>query len=225
MNPDLIHPVPVHPDRSFTSGLRRVRSVLNQLRQNDLQQLRQSSIESVHGPAWGIMESSNWTRALGHGSTWHGRIEHCSARASGHSCASLTCVGGGYAVTARVSKVRAWTGVHARAGGRCQLTLLTRVRLAALRRWVFGLTGQAGSCMYMAPEVYRKLPYNEKVKLLTWLDSCKEVVVCFCYHRSILLIPSERQDAACPVEFNSRSHVHFAVAMRQPRMHMPMPLL
>ncbi|KAG2490641.1 hypothetical protein HYH03_011032 [Edaphochlamys debaryana] len=28
--------------------------------------------------------------------------------------------------------------------------------------WVYGLTGRAGSYMYMPPEVYRNLPYNEK---------------------------------------------------------------
>ena len=67
------------PTGSFTSGLRRVHSVLSQFRQSELKQLRQSSLE-----------------------------------------------------------------------------------------WVFGLTGRAGSCMYMAPEVFRKLPYNEKADVFSF---------------------------------------------------------
>ncbi|KAG2436299.1 hypothetical protein HXX76_006610 [Chlamydomonas incerta] len=70
---------PVGHDGSFTSGLRRVHSVLSQFRQSELKQLRQSSFE-----------------------------------------------------------------------------------------WVFGLTGKAGSCMYMAPEVFRKLPYNEKADVFSF---------------------------------------------------------
>ncbi|PNW87091.1 hypothetical protein CHLRE_02g108650v5 [Chlamydomonas reinhardtii] len=69
----------VAPTGSFTSGLRRVHSVLSQFRQSELKQLRQSSLE-----------------------------------------------------------------------------------------WVFGLTGRAGSCMYMAPEVFRKLPYNEKADVFSF---------------------------------------------------------
>ncbi len=74
-NPDLL----VAPAGSFTSGLRRVHSVLSQFRHSELKQLRQSSFE-----------------------------------------------------------------------------------------WVFGLTGKAGSCMYMAPEVFRKLPYNEKADVFSF---------------------------------------------------------
>ena len=77
-HPDLMVQ-PVGPDGSFTSGLRRVHSVLSQFRQSELKQLRQSSLE-----------------------------------------------------------------------------------------WVFGLTGRAGSCMYMAPEVFRKLPYNEKADVFSF---------------------------------------------------------
>ncbi|KAG2483794.1 hypothetical protein HYH03_017389 [Edaphochlamys debaryana] len=77
MNPDLVQPMGV--DSSFTSGLRRVRSVLNQFKQSELRSIRKNSLE-----------------------------------------------------------------------------------------WVFGLTGKAGSCMYMAPEVYRKLPYNEKADVFSF---------------------------------------------------------
>ncbi|KXZ47965.1 hypothetical protein GPECTOR_31g327 [Gonium pectorale] len=35
-------------------------------------------------------------------------------------------------------------------------------------QWVWRLTGQTGSCMYMAPEVFRNLPYNEKVDVFSF---------------------------------------------------------
>ncbi|KAG2489969.1 hypothetical protein HYH03_011598 [Edaphochlamys debaryana] len=35
-------------------------------------------------------------------------------------------------------------------------------------QWVYGLTGQAGSCMYMAPEVHQRLPYNEKCDVFSF---------------------------------------------------------
>ncbi|PNW80124.1 hypothetical protein CHLRE_08g378950v5 [Chlamydomonas reinhardtii] len=34
--------------------------------------------------------------------------------------------------------------------------------------WVYGLTGQAGSCFYMAPEVYLCQPYNEKCDVFSF---------------------------------------------------------
>lgn len=34
--------------------------------------------------------------------------------------------------------------------------------------WVYGLTGQAGSCMYMAPEVFLREPYNEKCDVFSF---------------------------------------------------------
>ncbi|GLC46571.1 hypothetical protein PLESTB_001619700 [Pleodorina starrii] len=40
---------------------------------------------------------------------------------------------------------------------------LPKFRRDSSFQWVYGLTGQAGSCMYMAPEVFRGEPYNEKV--------------------------------------------------------------
>ncbi|KXZ46952.1 hypothetical protein GPECTOR_39g446 [Gonium pectorale] len=55
------------------------------------------------------------------------------------------------------------------AGLRPVASLLRELGIAELKplrrhemEWVYGLTGKAGSFMYMAPEVYRKLPYNEK---------------------------------------------------------------
>ncbi|KAG2489986.1 hypothetical protein HYH03_011615 [Edaphochlamys debaryana] len=35
-------------------------------------------------------------------------------------------------------------------------------------QWVYGLTGQAGSCMYMAPEVYARTPYNAKCDVFSF---------------------------------------------------------
>ncbi|KXZ48889.1 hypothetical protein GPECTOR_24g178 [Gonium pectorale] len=35
-------------------------------------------------------------------------------------------------------------------------------------QWVFALTGHAGSCMYMAPEVFQAQPYNEKVDVFSF---------------------------------------------------------
>ncbi|KAG2496619.1 hypothetical protein HYH03_005440 [Edaphochlamys debaryana] len=35
-------------------------------------------------------------------------------------------------------------------------------------QWVYGLTGQAGSCMYMAPEVFYRQPYNEKCDVFSY---------------------------------------------------------
>ncbi|KXZ55469.1 hypothetical protein GPECTOR_2g1018 [Gonium pectorale] len=35
-------------------------------------------------------------------------------------------------------------------------------------QWVFGLTGQAGSCMYMAPEVFMRQPYNAKCDVFSF---------------------------------------------------------
>ncbi|KAG2426461.1 hypothetical protein HXX76_011691 [Chlamydomonas incerta] len=34
--------------------------------------------------------------------------------------------------------------------------------------WVYGLTGQAGSCCYMAPEVFLQQPYNEKADVFSF---------------------------------------------------------
>ncbi|GLI71136.1 hypothetical protein VaNZ11_016235 [Volvox africanus] len=44
-----------------------------------------------------------------------------------------------------------------------KLPSLPKFRRNSQFQWVYGLTGQAGSCMYMAPEVFRGEPYNEKV--------------------------------------------------------------
>ncbi|GIM14536.1 hypothetical protein Vretimale_17447, partial [Volvox reticuliferus] len=44
-----------------------------------------------------------------------------------------------------------------------KLPSLPKFRRDSQFQWVYGLTGQAGSCMYMAPEVFRGEPYNEKV--------------------------------------------------------------
>lgn len=35
-----------------------------------------------------------------------------------------------------------------------------RAALSPEFQWVFNLTAETGSCMYMAPEVYRHEPYN-----------------------------------------------------------------
>ncbi|KXZ55470.1 hypothetical protein GPECTOR_2g1019 [Gonium pectorale] len=35
-------------------------------------------------------------------------------------------------------------------------------------QWVYGLTGQAGSCMYMAPEVFMRQPYNAKCDVFSF---------------------------------------------------------
>ncbi|PNW72252.1 hypothetical protein CHLRE_16g675750v5 [Chlamydomonas reinhardtii] len=52
------------------------------------------------------------------------------------------------------------------------LKQLGKRELAPLRRqqmeWVYGLTGKAGSAMYMAPEVFQKLPYNEKADVFSF---------------------------------------------------------
>ncbi|EFJ51215.1 hypothetical protein VOLCADRAFT_88073 [Volvox carteri f. nagariensis] len=49
--------------------------------------------------------------------------------------------------------------------------------------WVFGLTGHAGSFMYMPPEIYRGEPYNEKVDTFSFGCLAYEVLA-----RELLLI-------------------------------------
>ncbi|GIL54873.1 hypothetical protein Vafri_10566, partial [Volvox africanus] len=49
-----------------------------------------------------------------------------------------------------------------------KLPSLPKFRRNSQFQWVYGLTGQAGSCMYMAPEVFRGEPYNEKVDVYSF---------------------------------------------------------
>ncbi|GFR41823.1 hypothetical protein Agub_g2595 [Astrephomene gubernaculifera] len=52
--------------------------------------------------------------------------------------------------------------------GTTSITTLLQGRYEQDFQWVWRLTGQTGSCMYMAPEVYRNLPYNEKVDVFSF---------------------------------------------------------
>ncbi|GLI66063.1 hypothetical protein VaNZ11_009782 [Volvox africanus] len=58
--------------------------------------------------------------------------------------------------------------------GTSELTPLKRHEL----EWVFGLTGKAGSLMYMAPEVFRNQPYNEKSDVFSFGVLAYELLAC-----------------------------------------------
>ncbi|GLC39889.1 hypothetical protein PLESTB_000671600 [Pleodorina starrii] len=53
-------------------------------------------------------------------------------------------------------------------GGQFSIAALLQGRYEQDFQWVWRLTGQTGSCMYMAPEVYRNMPYNEKVDVFSF---------------------------------------------------------
>lgn len=53
-------------------------------------------------------------------------------------------------------------------------TTLPKLHPQSSMQWVYGLTGQAGSCMYMSPECFAHLPYNEKADVFSFgeLNHC-----------------------------------------------------
>ncbi|GIM04617.1 hypothetical protein Vretimale_9162, partial [Volvox reticuliferus] len=68
-------------------------------------------------------------------------------------------------------------------GGQLSIAALLQGRYEQDFQWVWRLTGQTGSCMYMAPEVYRNMPYNEKVDVFSLGVLMYEV-----FSRTLLLV-------------------------------------
>lgn len=57
-------------------------------------------------------------------------------------------------------------------------TTLPKLHPQATMQWVYGLTGQAGSCMYMSPECYARLPYNEKADVFSFGERMPDAPPC-----------------------------------------------
>ncbi|GLI70963.1 hypothetical protein VaNZ11_016065 [Volvox africanus] len=68
-------------------------------------------------------------------------------------------------------------------GGQLSIAALLQGRYEQDFQWVWRLTGQTGSCMYMAPEVHRNMPYNEKVDVFSFGVLMYEV-----FSRTLLLV-------------------------------------
>ncbi|KAG2485135.1 hypothetical protein HYH03_016122 [Edaphochlamys debaryana] len=106
--------------------------------------------------------------------------------------------------------------------GTVSITRLLQGRYEQDFQWVWRLTGQTGSCMYMAPEVFRNMPYNEKVDVFSF-----GVLVYEVFSRNMLVVSAlnlkELRLMGKDTPEGYASHV--ASGYRPPRPNaMPLPL-